>query len=199
MKVLVVLAHPSGSSFNASIAKTVIATLDELGCEVCFADLYRDGFDPCIDTSEISSRKIPEDARVAQYCDWVKNADGFVIVHPNWWGQPPAILKGWIDRVIRPDVAYRFKQGDSGEGVPVGLLKKNARALVINTTDTEYEREMEVFGDPLETIWKNCIFGFCGVNDFSRKSYGIVVTSTLRQRQEWLEDVAVLVKNKFTH
>jgi len=45
-------------------------------------------------------------------------ASGIVIVHPNWWGQPPAILKGWVDRVLRPGVAYEFTEGDQGKVSP---------------------------------------------------------------------------------
>ncbi len=67
---------------------------------------------------------------------------------------PPAILKGWVDRVIRPGVAYEFLEGDGGEGVPCGLLRARA-VLVFNTGNTYLEREMKIFGDPLETIWKN--------------------------------------------
>ena len=63
-------------------------------------------------------------------------------------GQPPAILKGWIDRVIRPGVAYRFLEGDSGEGVPLGLLRAQT-ALVFNTANTPEDRESLVFRDRL--------------------------------------------------
>ncbi|MDP2211364.1 MAG: NAD(P)H-dependent oxidoreductase [Candidatus Aquicultor sp.] len=122
-------------------------------------------------------------------------ADGIVIIHPNWWGQPPAILKGWIDRVIRPGVAYEFDEGDDGEGVPVGLLKAQS-AIVLNTSNTPSQRELEAFGDPLETLWKNCIFSLCGVNEFYRKMYAVVVTSTPEERQTWLDDVRVTL-NRF--
>lgn len=57
-------------------------------------------------------------------------------------GQPPAILKGWVDRVIRAGVAYEFAEGDSGEGVPIGLLKAKS-ALVFNTSNTLEERELK--------------------------------------------------------
>jgi len=46
---------------------------------------------------------------IKQHCEEIALVDGIVIVHPNWWGQPPAILKGWVDRVIRPGVAYEFQ------------------------------------------------------------------------------------------
>ncbi len=108
--------------------------------------------------------------------------------HRYWWGQPPAILKGWIDRVIRPGAAYEFLEGDSGEGVPVGLLKARA-ALVFNTANTPERREIEVFGDPLQRPWQDCIFDLCGVKIFHRHMYRVIVTSTLDQRHLWLDDV----------
>ena len=106
------------------------------------------------------------------------------------------MLKGWVDRVIRPGVAYEFLEGDSGDGVPRGLLEARI-ALVFNTTNTPPQREMEAFGDPLQTLWKNCVFGLCGIEDFRRKSYGVVVTSTEEQRQAWLDDVRETVRQCF--
>lgn len=122
--------------------------------------------------------------------------DGIIIVHPNWWGQPPAILKGWVDRVLCAGVAYEFVDGDGGEGVPVGLLKAGT-ALVFNTSNTPAPREREVFGDPLETIWKNCIFDLCGVSNFYRTMYTVMVTSTPGQRAAWLDDVRETVNRFF--
>ncbi|MDQ1275092.1 MAG: hypothetical protein QG610_665, partial [Euryarchaeota archaeon] len=125
---------------------------------------------------------------IEEHCNEISEAEGIVIVHPNWWGQPPAILKGWVDRVLRPGVAYEFREEDSGEGVPVGLLKAKT-ALVFNTGDTPEERELQVFGDPLETLWKRCIFDFCGVETFYRKMFGVIVTSKPEERQNWLKEV----------
>ena len=99
---------------------------------------------------------------MARHCEEIASADGIIIVHPNWSGMPPAILKGWIDRVLRMEVAYRFVANDQGEGVPVGLLQAKV-AMVFNTTNTPDERERKVFGDPLETLWKNCVSDLCGV------------------------------------
>ena len=60
---------------------------------------------------------------------------------------------------------------------------------MFNTTNTPLEREGQVFGDPLETLWKNCVFGLCGVNDFQRRVFGVIVTSTVEQRATWLTEV----------
>ena len=98
--------------------------------------------------------------------------------------------------MIRPGVAYRFLEGDQGEGTPVGLLKAQA-AIVFNTANTPPKREQDVFGDPLELLWKNCIFDLCGVSTFYRKMFTVVVTSTFDQRQKWLKDVGETVDRYF--
>jgi NAD(P)H dehydrogenase (quinone) len=97
---------------------------------------------------------------------------------------------------MRPGLAYEFLEGDSGEGVPCGRLLAG-RAIVFNTSNTLPEREQNAFGDPLQTIWKNCILGLCGVADFHRKTYCVVVTSTQQQRAAWLEDVRAIVNEIF--
>jgi len=109
---------------------------------------------------------------------------------------PPAILKGWIDRVLRPGIAYRFAEGDSGKGIPQGLLKAGA-ALVFNTSNTPRQREVEVFGDPLERLWGDCILAFCGVPAIHRRMFGIVITSTDAERKAWLHEVRLLVTETF--
>jgi NAD(P)H dehydrogenase (quinone) len=195
MKASVILAHPSQASFNSAIAQTVVLSLLNLGYKVDFHDLYKENFDPILIQDEIY-REVALDAVIQRHCEEISTAHGIIIVHPNWWGQPPAILKGWIDRVLRPEVAYRFQAGDGGEGVPQGLLRVQA-ALVFNTSNTAEKRELEVFGDPLETLWKNCIFDLCGVSNFYRRNFSIIVTSTLSQRQEWLQEVIETVMKYF--
>jgi putative NADPH-quinone reductase len=159
MTILLVIAHPNRASFNRAIADTVAKTLRDKGQTVLFHDLYEEGFPALLEPDEIPKGAILHPL-VESHCRELSAADGIVIVHPNWWGQPPAILKGWVDRIFRPGVAYEFLEGDGGEGTPLGLLKARA-ALVFNTSNTPQQREMEVFGDPLETLWKNCIFGLC--------------------------------------
>ena len=85
-------------------------------------------------------------------------------------------------------MAYEFQKGDAGEGIPRGLLKADT-AIIFNTSNTPEDREMNVFGDPLETLWKNCIFGFCGVKNVYCRVFGIIVTSSQKQRTTWLREV----------
>ncbi len=197
MKIVVILGHPQKGSFNHAIAEMAVDTLRSEGHEAIYHDLYEEGFEPVV-TSEEIPKGARLDAAIEKHCRHIADADGIIIVHPNWWGTPPAIMKGWIDRVIRPGVAYSFLENDKGEGVPLGLLKAKA-AIVFNTSNTENSREINVFGDPLETIWKNCIFSLCGVDNFYRRMYGIVVTSTEEERKLWLEDVKQVVLRYFPY
>lgn len=195
MEILVILAHPRKDSFNHSIAECAVQTLEYHGHCVNFHDLYKEKFDPVLPYEEI-----PKEASlgpiVSTHCNEITRAEGIIIVHPDWWGQPPAILKGWVDRVMRVGVAYEFAEGDDGEGVPIGLLKANA-ALVFNTSNTPGERELKVFGDPLEILWNNCIFQLCGIQQFHRRMFGVIVTSTMEQRRSWLAEVRETVARYF--
>jgi putative NADPH-quinone reductase len=195
VNVLVVLAHPDPRSFNHALAVAAVRGARTLGHDVAFHDLHAEQFDPILPREEFA-KEAPLPAAIARHCAELAAADGIVIVHPNWWGQPPAILKGWVDRVVRPGVAYEFQEGDGGEGVPVGLLRART-AIVLNTSNTPAARERDAFGDPLEAIWKRCVFDLCGVRDVRRRTYGVVVTSTADERAAWLAEAEELVAAAF--
>jgi putative NADPH-quinone reductase len=195
MKMSVILGHPDKGSFNHAIAGAAIKILNTNGHEVAFHDLYKEKFPPILPAHEI-----PRDASlpriISRHCSEISNADGIIIIHPNWWGQPPAILKGWVDRVLRPGVAYTFAEGDSGEGELIGLLKASV-VLVFNTSNTPAERELTMYGDPLETLWKNNMFISCGVKSFYRKTFGVIITSSIEQRTKWLKEVEEITERHF--
>jgi len=190
-----IVAHPNKASFNHAIALACSKTLIGNGHEVIVHDLYEENFNPILPFGEFSrDASLPRE--IQQHCDEISLADGIVIVHPNWWGQPPAILKGWVDRVIRPGVAYEFQEGDSGEGVPRGLLKADC-VIIFNTSNTETSRERTIFGDPLEAIWRSCIFGLCGVPILYRRMFNVVVTSTEEDRRGWLAEAEATTERFF--
>ncbi|MFW6057054.1 MAG: NAD(P)H-dependent oxidoreductase [Chloroflexota bacterium] len=190
-RILLIVAHPDSTSFNHAIASCCRDALLQAGCHVDFHDLYAESFNPLLPSSEIA-RDATLEPQLARHCEELAAADAILIVHPNWWGQPPAILKGWIDRVVRPGVAYRFDEDDAGEGIPVGLLRARV-AVVFNTANTPHERELAVFGDPLDTLWRNCVFGLCGVSHTVRRTFSVVITSTYEQRACWLAEAQTIL------
>lgn len=195
MKVLVILAHPSPNSLNHAMAMNAVQALQDSGHEVMFHDLYKEKFDPVLPYGEVARDAIL-DPQIQQYCNELSSADGVVIVHPSWWGQPPAILKGWVDRVFRAGVAYEFKDSEVGRGTPVGLLKAE-NSLVINTENTPHEIVQQVFGDTLDSIWDKSVLTFCGIKNFHRKVYDQVIISTPEQRGAWLDDVRATIEQIF--
>ncbi len=195
MEISVIIAHPELRSFNHAIANSVCRTLERCEHTVRFHDLYAEGFDPMLPSTELDTKAAPG-RELARYCEELQRSEGLVIIHPNWWGQPPAAMKGWIDRVFRPGVAYQFLEGDGGEGVPVGLLRAET-AVIFNTSNTPAEREIETFGDPLDGLWKRCILEFCGVKKIVRETFSVVITSTPEERKAWLEQVEAIVTASF--
>jgi len=190
MNLSIILAHPTPGSFNHAIAATAADTLGRHGHSVRLRDLYQEQFDPLLAGAEIA-RDARLDETVAQHCREIASADGIIIVHPNWWAMPPAILKGWLDRVLRPEVAYRFVAGKSE-----GLLQART-ALVFNTSNTPLAVERSLYDDPLETLWKKCVFPLCGVPRCERTLFSVIITSTPEQRAQWLTEVAATVAKHF--
>ncbi len=76
------------------------------------------------------------------------------------------------------------------------MLRAKA-AVVLNTSNTAPDREARVFGDPIDTLWRNCIFGLCGIDTVYRETYSIVVTSSGAQRAQWLERTRALLRRAF--
>ena len=105
MKILIILGHPDPGSLNHAIAHAVRDDLHERGHEVIFHDLQAERFDPLLTAEEIPEHGAISTA-IQTHCEELCSADGIVIVHPNWWGQPPAILKGWIETVPVKSTAW---------------------------------------------------------------------------------------------
>ncbi|MEN2420770.1 NAD(P)H-dependent oxidoreductase [Streptomyces rimosus] len=187
MKAAVYLAHPRPGSFNHALAGAVAAELSSRGCQVVTHDLYAEGFDPLLPadgTETVRAAGDPDDTWTARHRAELATLDALVFVHPNWWGMPPAVLTGWVQRVLAPGVAYKLGTAD---GEPVGLLPAG-RALVLNTSDTPAEREEREFGDPLQRIWAACVLPYVGVTDVRRHVFRTVSDSTEGERAAWLEE-----------
>jgi putative NADPH-quinone reductase len=195
MKISILLAHPNPGSFNHAIAAAAESELQQGGHIVRLHDLCEEQFNPLLPAAELA-RDAQLGSAIRQHCYEIVEADGIIIVHPNWWGMPPAILKGWIDRVLRQEVAYRFAPNAKGEVVGQGLLRAHS-AIVFNTANTPDEAERLLYGDPLETLWKKCVFGLCGVKRVERRNFSPVIVSTPRQRSQWLAEVRQIVGAHF--
>ncbi|MEO0380859.1 MAG: NAD(P)H-dependent oxidoreductase [Pseudomonadota bacterium] len=115
MRALVVYCHPQDSSFTAAVRDTVIDRLKNGGVEMRLHDLYRDGFQPVMTRQEFDgylnypANRVPVESYVRDL-EW---CDTLVFIYPTWWYGLPAMLKGWLDRVLLPDVAFKMPTPDS--------------------------------------------------------------------------------------
>jgi NAD(P)H dehydrogenase (quinone) len=159
MSVCIVLAHADSSSLSSQIFMELSTLLESKGGEVFKQDLYKDKFDPVLPLDELM-RRMSLDPLVTRYSTELGNSDRIVVIHPDWWSGPPAILKGWVDRLFRPGTAYdeiRDFLGDEADFVPL-LSGKRVDVIVLSHRD--------VSSNPLLKFWKEDVFGWCGVTDF---------------------------------
>ena len=113
MRALVVYSHPAEGSFNAAIRDLVVEKLRGAGAEVRMSDLYAEGFQPVLTTEELTGYlDHPKNRKpVEAHCADIEWCDTLIFVYPTWWYGLPAILKGWLDRVLLPEVAFLMPDG----------------------------------------------------------------------------------------
>lgn len=116
MKHVVIFAHPKAESFTGSVASTYAEAAAALGHQVVKRDLYRMNFDPRLPEDELpvagGAHPRPDVAAERQL---LADANVFALIYPFWLNAPPAILKGYLDRVF----GYGFAYGQSGRSEPL--------------------------------------------------------------------------------
>lgn len=133
MRALVIFCHPRSGSFNAAVLFTVLKTLSNGGAEVRLHDIYKNGFDPALSIPELEgyldceTNQAPVQAEVED----LKWCDTLIFIYPTWWYGLPAMLKGWLDRVLVPGVAFVMPD-DESKDIKRGLT--NITGLAVFTT-----------------------------------------------------------------
>lgn len=188
MKIMVVLCHPKSDSFNHMVAEKTITTLKRSHHTTFFHDLYEEGFDPVLSSAELE-RHFSFDEQVLSYAEQLDAAEGLVICHPDWWCGPPALLKGWVDRVFRPGFAYEYV-GEEFMPKRKSPLLLDKKALVFCTT-TQQEGEHTRL---IEKLWINEIFRYCGMEEAACYVIRSLYELSPAQRRAWLD----MVEEKLT-
>ncbi len=128
---VVILCHPDPSSFNHAIAKTYCDAVRANGHEVVFRDLYAMGFDPVLKAAERPGVGFVMSADVASELSIIAGGDVFVLVYPIWYGSQPAMLKGYVERVLGSGV-----EPDDVRHQTRGALLGDKRLLSFTTAAT---------------------------------------------------------------
>jgi NAD(P)H dehydrogenase (quinone) len=148
MKTLVVHAHPDPQSLNAHLFAAVCEALRARGDEVVALDLYAEGFDPVMPRDERRAYLV-EPKRLAEqwpaHVEALRTCEHLVFVYPVWFYGMPAMLKGWLERVWLPGVAFLPPPKKGAAAVP-GL--RHIRALSVVCTGGAPWWWLKVMGDP---------------------------------------------------
>lgn len=125
MKALVVYCHPKSDSFNAGILGVVTDKLAASGAEYRVRDLYAEGFDPVLSAPDLDTYEDTDKNTdgIKDHTDDLLWCDALIFVYPTWWYGLPAMLKGWLERVFVPGVA--FKMPEPGQNITSGLTQIN--------------------------------------------------------------------------
>jgi NAD(P)H dehydrogenase (quinone) len=160
MKILVVFAHPRRASFTGALLDQFTSGLLEAGHSVEIADLYREGFNPCLGEEDLAQFAeggvMPADVLYEQAR--VEAADALGFVFPVWWWSFPAILKGWIDRVWSQGWAYDFTYEKA-----TGLLRQR-KAVLLGSGGTSHQayRRYGYYG-AMQRQLDTGIMRYCGI------------------------------------
>jgi NAD(P)H dehydrogenase (quinone) len=173
------------------VAERVVKTLRQAGREARLHDLYAEGFDPVLPAEELR-RGMSFDERVLGYCEELTACHGLVLVHPDWWGLPPALLKGWVDRVFRPGVAYEFEGQEFLRKRKTPLLSEK-KALVFATSHATEEDDPGL----LERFWLHAVFRYCALEQSACRVLRNLHRLDQGQRTAWLELVEETVRSWF--
>ena len=122
MRVLIVYAHPHAASFTSAVKDVVEDKARQTGAEVRVIDLYADCFDPVLNEDDFTTYQDQtcNQDKVRFQCEAVVWCDTLIFVYPTWWYGLPAILKGWLDRVLLPGVAFEMPTAE-GDAIKPGL------------------------------------------------------------------------------
>ncbi len=191
MKAVVIYAHPNPMSFNSAIAAVVREELEKKGAQVKFKDLYAMNWNPVLSAKDFEGYhkgNLSEDVKTEQ-AD-ISGADVIIMVAPVWWYSIPAILKGYIDRVLSIGFAYEYTPTG-----PRGMLT-GKNALLITTCGADESTAQK--GGMVDGITKsvvNAVFGFSGFAQYKYKNFFAVPTVSEQERKEMLVELRQLIQN----
>ncbi|MFC9730780.1 NAD(P)H oxidoreductase [Streptomyces roseolus] len=175
---LLVHAHPRADSLTAQVAGLVHARLKEGGGTVDVLDLYAEGFDPVLrpaDEPDWENREKAYSPVVRAHMDRITAADDIVVVFSVWWMAPPAVLKGWIDRVWNYGFAY-------GRSKPRLAGKRMLWLALMGGPEAEIERLG--LSTALDVQLRLAVSRYCGIEDASVEIvYGTELSGVPRARR----------------
>ena len=186
-KIFLVYSHYNEKSFNASIRDTFKETAEANGHTVDIVDLYKEKFDPVFAGEKPTSEVLDHRKRI-------ENSDVIVLIAPIWNFRLPAIAEGWIDKVLAPPWAFRFKKIFGNYGFPVGNLSGKKAVIFCTYGSPQFAVKTFFLNMPTKRL-KRGVFNICGITDIIYKRFFAVPFVSENKRQKFLKDVEKVALN----
>ncbi|MFZ4463362.1 MAG: NAD(P)H-dependent oxidoreductase [Bacteroidales bacterium] len=185
-KILIINGHPDKQSLCNELAMRYKKGAEASGAQCKLINLVDLNFNQNLTSGYKKRTELEPDLLAMQ--QEITNADHLVFVYPNWWGTYPALLKGFLDRVLLPGFAFKY-EGKSP--LPKKLLKGKTARLIV-TMDTPKWFYWLVRRSPGHNAMKKGVLEFCGISPVKITSFGPVVSSDEAKRKRWILQVEQL-------
>lgn len=167
LRVCIIYAYPSlTKGHGPKILQKVLDTLREAAVGYDLLDLYRERFNPVLSDEEIDKTDMAAWPDVVGHQSKLREAGTWIFLYPVWWSSAPAMLKGWLDRVLSLGFAY------SNDGKKVVPLLSSKRALIVRTFGRSAAHE-EKLGHAAQASMDKAVLGVCGVKSVAVDIYSV--------------------------
>lgn len=180
MRVLVIDGHPNPDSLCAAIVERYRRGAAAAGADVQVLAVRDMAFDPGLHRGYRGTQEAEPDVLAARHA--IEAADHVCVATPVWWGATPALLKGFLDRVLERGWAFRY----TGRGFPQGLLKGRSGHLLV-TSDSPVWYLRLLAGDTTARAMKRATLKFCGITPVRLVRFANVHGSSPQKRARWLD------------
>ena len=187
-KIVIIDGHPNKASLNYGFVEAYKKGALESGSEVQEITIRDLTFNPNLAHGFQKRTELEPDLLEAwEKITW---ADHLVWIHPVWWGGLPALLKGFIDRLFLPGLAFQYRENS----ILWDKLLKGKTAHIITTLDQPSWYYWLMYGKPSVNQLKKSTLQFCGVKPVKVSYFGVIKTSKENQRLQWVSEVEKLGK-----
>ncbi|AZB10632.1 flavodoxin family protein [Chryseobacterium sp. G0162] len=185
-KITIINGHPNKESFNFGVAEAYKNGAIEAGAEIREIIIANLNFNPNLQFGY--QKRIELEPDLLKAWESIQWADHLIWIHPIWWGGLPAVMKGFIDRLFLPGLAYKYRENS----LWWDKLLTGKTAHIITTIDQPGWYYRLMYGRPSVNQLKKSTLEFCGIKPVKVTYLGIIRTSNEGQRKTWLKSVKSL-------
>jgi putative NADPH-quinone reductase len=189
MRTTVIYNHPYDGSFNHAILETVIDALKSSGQDIDVMNLDEDHFNPVMSSDDLLGfvKHHSVDQQAKDYSARIRQADHLIFIFPIWWEMMPAMMKGFVDKVIFPGETFNYTKNGLGM---VSMLNKLRSTTVITTMNTPKLMYRFLYGNAVQKAMIKGTFQKSGMKHVKWISLNMVKMVSAKKREHWLGKIS---------